>query len=772
MNARIEEILQKNTAAEVKILPIIKPSAIPTNNPCIKTEDYCFFYTFDSRSMFFPRVSSEPIISLPDEIKDLSIVRRERINYCFTLSSKNRLDYCVFDINALEKKICVTRNVLQMVASNDKLYYVFKKDNHFFINEIIFDGKKWLGRNVLINIEGEELKLYKGSNSFFYIKDRRLYNSKGENLNIIADFMYEHGESITIGEDLEDSYLFTVYDSNMLAITQVNIKKDATQLNMKECMNIPESESSCSKDEFLAAPSKFRSMDSCIRCSKDVLVLLIGRIFHIFRINGNSLEFQESLEAEYSILGFDILFIPNKIQIHVLANNTNNKENISASDRESINISYNGIKEDHDNSNSRAENKVENDTSMNALSTAQTSKENTEGLNMLNKVIDNINNSETYSSFDCFNPLAKSLEPSESPEKVGIKIRPRNKLLDEVKAALNRRKPSELFLAENPNADETKPDGKKSEHLDNNSQTTTESIKEDRFKNYIAENELSKSPQKSNATKTQESPIYSNSVPVSPVKNTKALETLKNSEHKNNVAKEDSCIVKENTGGLKECISIIKEHSEEPLKASLQFLEEHRKISLEIHKSTIMAIESAISRSNGLESLIKDLVMKSLVPVVEASMNEMRVQIIGELRKMHVSHAEEGASKLAVVKRLINANKVTQAILEIIKGEDSELESFYALIGQNLLESVDSNILAQLFMKIYNAFKRNGREPHLRMMVEILTDLEVNDLSIDNLQALSVLLRYLREMKDIDKDLLFLVDFSIKKIKKRTKANK
>lgn len=148
MNSRIHEILQRQAAknskgANSQLVFIEKPPVVETSRPMISVNDTTYFYTFDGRSLILDRESIAPFMSIPYETDALYIFEGDGgIKYAVILNGAQHLEYVALDDLASGVRYKLTRNVQQVVYTQRKIFYLFRKDDRYFINEVFSDGKK------------------------------------------------------------------------------------------------------------------------------------------------------------------------------------------------------------------------------------------------------------------------------------------------------------------------------------------------------------------------------------------------------------------------------------------------------------------------------------------------------------------------------------------------------------------------------------------------------------------------------------------------------
>lgn len=169
---------------------------------------------------------------------------------------------------------------------------------------------------------------------------------------------------------------------------------------------------------------------------------------------------------------------------------------------------------------------------------------------------------------------------------------------------------------------------------------------------------------------------------------------------------------------------------------------------------------------------IKDLVAKVILPPIEAAMNEMRVQVLAEVRKM-TTMAELGEGEhLRNFKRLITTGAGKEAARELLKVQDSEFESYLMHLCSDMLDDVDSDTLAELAVRLCGMVQKTQTDILQRSLLDVLAAIDITALSIDRIQALSVALRYCRDTERVNENcpgVCHVAELLTKKIKRHSK---
>lgn len=760
MNERMEKILtrkaQDHDVLQVTINPIIKPDVLSCTNPSIYIDDSYFFYTFDGRSLFFSRDQTDPIISVPEETKDVCMTRLNGVEYCFTLSLKNKLECLVGGPGTPDKKYCVTRNVLQVQKTNDKIYFIFKKDHLYFINECHFDGKKWIGKIIHTNIEGKSVELFATDGTFFFTNDGKLYNSRGDAMGVDADFVHKAGNLMVVGHKEEHGYMFRMLD----------------------CANMSEIDS-------LLIPTMARGT---IKGHQNIIVQQIHSELYVLKATDEGFAVGGHIKYTQDVLCFGIESHDDQVFITPLV--------LEGCDRQTFTIQGRQIPAvDLESGSCFSSEDVHDESDASGLNPEGQS----EWMSSFCAIKPGSSPEEGDVEGDFFYDRDGSKRPSILKEMESISLvdgasrhsvsKPKNKLLEEVRATLNRRSQSE-------NEQQCVPH--------------TEGPETDRFANYAREEGVE---DKGNEQKLISGTLASGAscdartevaAPPEPeticagLHGSQAEKSPENSSSScNNIAghtllaREDRSIYAEDESSAGKQPSASKTETRKRSRHNLgtenhsrdlaleHFLFEHKRVSLETQKATVAAVQSMLTKTGGVETMIREVIIKTLVPSVEACFNEMRIQILAEVKKLVSSALDSSNPRVNTIQKLINAGRISQAIQEFLRLDESDMNISLDLFSCSNIENADSNILAQFLSKIFSLAKKHPKDVHFRLITACLLDIEVNDLTIENMQNLSVLLRYLKELDEFDdnkhNELNCLADIIIKKIKRRTKqgsANK
>lgn len=185
----------------------------------------------------------------------------------------------------------------------------------------------------------------------------------------------------------------------------------------------------------------------------------------------------------------------------------------------------------------------------------------------------------------------------------------------------------------------------------------------------------------------------------------------------------------------------------------------------------VRVVESAIVKN---QNFIQGMVIKGILPVVESGFNEIRTQLMAEIKNIIYTGKEEMnmTEKNVILKKLIASGNLTEIFLEIKKYNHEEFDNALTLINPNIIKNVDSNVLVDFVVKLHNAIKKNFKEIQYRFLIESLSDIEIKNLTVEKIQILSVTLRYLTELSVFNneeyQEVNAFIRYIMKKIKKRS----
>lgn len=739
MNELMQQIMSKKPQTSqrltITLKTIAKPKFMACNHPTIAMDENELFYTFNGRALFFSREQKEPILSIPEETRSVVFLPREDSLHCLVLNSKNKLESMEYSDIVSGPRYTVTRNVLQVQKTENRAFFIFKKDSSFFIDECTFDGKKWIGKIMCHNIIGNEVILFATHCTFYYTVDSNVYNCESQSLGFKADFIHQYKNLLITGMMTDQNrYEFKILDIHD---------------NYNEVSNI---------------------IIPCCGVSKvsghsDTIVLQFLKDLYILKIDTESKSFSIACKTSYSqaIHNFDFYFNKEKDNLifYILSD-------FKYSDMTQIitgcNFSSDIVEEPFLNTNQ---------SSSDTESTTDISNEDGNSSFQSNNSLKDVTSRDLITKEDGFfyensnskkSSILKEMESMYLTPQVterSATIAPKNNLLEEVRATLNRKKgvskaegklESLAVVDRFENFQSLNNDIllHEAEFEDKNARKPKEVAKSIPVMKTLIE-ESSNSPNKSN----EKAPTHSiPQLPVSPL--------LRNPfESKSNKKSAES----ENR------TSPVSFNSEN--ESFDNYFNEFKKFTLETHKKTILAVESIVSKRDAIEPMIKEIILKSLVPCVEACFNEMRIQILTEIKKITASALDSSEQKSNSINKLLAAGKTTAAIQEFLKLEDHDMPVYISSFSGSALENADSNSLFLLFSKIYELVKKSPKDSYFKLIYFCLMEIEINDLSIDQLQDLSVILRYIKEMNGFDEDkhadLCCILDITSKKIRKRAK---
>lgn len=714
MNALMQQILSRKAIKDPKINLITKTLGKPkplSKSSCSITADGTFlFYTFDGRALFFSMDQEEPIMSLPDETRRVVFLNTEENAVVFLLSAKNKLECCDFTSTLSENRYIVTRNVVQIEKSCGKVFYMFKKDQHHFINECVFNGKKWIGQISVINIEGSDVKLFASSGTFFFTVESKVFSSTGTYLGFCADFVYLWNGLIVSG----------IQKSGYYEISLLNTK---TAYSVVDSFNIQ-----C--DEV-----------SRVVAHDDLLVVQILCEMNIFKICGDTESFsiKYNIKYDYDIFDYDFSTVEDSAYLYVLTDSKHldSLDVISDSNIESYNVTkflsgnakcFDGSFGLHSGFGCASQSNPTASLELRPPSPTKT------------KPALDTNDSDFF--YDSRPPKKSSIlremeSMSLTPPNgdTASEPKPKNNLLEEVRATLSKKKLPVEDLDSKLTSGSTKPI-------------------QDRFEQYRSMGLDAASAPEIQLTKNENT--CSDTSPKS-----KSTRVYPKTHLPEDVSARGNAF---NLINSSDAVSVL-----DSVQKSLCEIKEY-------YKQTHAAIQSLSFKEDQIKGLLRNVIVEALVPSVEACFNEMRIQMQAELKKM-MSLAGRPAedSRVYQIKRHLANNKPAQAIAELLKLDEKEMVATLPLFTPASIENVESNVLFMLLSKVYSLLQKSSSELYFDLIYCCLVDIEVDDLSVENLQELSVMLRSIKEAESFNKDkysdLSCVIDIILKKIRKRARRD-
>lgn len=720
MNALIHEVLSKkatnNTEIKLIVKTLVKPKIITNVSCSVTVDDPFIFYTFDGRSLFFSEEETEPSISIPDETKHVEFLSMEEKAYVFMLSSKNKLECCDLEPTLSKSRYIINRNVVKIQKSGGNIYYMFKKDQGYFINECFFDGKKWIGKTLCAIPSSGKVDMFATGGNVYYINEGKVFNTSGDCIGVNADYIHRCKDTMVTGSFGEDEYAINVLDIN-------------AGYSTTDTFILP------SEDVVLG-----------IEAHENILILKMKDRLILFKIDVNNKKFEVVWSMKYETEVYDVGFSVNEntVILYKLSDQSSSdvEKLITESNMQGLRESNNEdlVSKEDDQSKSLLELNKEEDQSKSLL---ESNKEDDQTKPLSES--ESINSSEFFyedkeqpwdtkkssilKEMESLSIVPKNRDNS-SPTK------PKSNLLEEVKATLNKKK----SVVTNPTPVETQKSA--SEDLPAKPLETFS----DRFEIF----------RKANLSKSKNINTIEETVAISSPKKTNAS------------VKEDKLMLKpENFSNI------------EPLKqtnSNDDFIRNSKaeKIlnQLSIQCKEIME-QVKIQKEVQTKSIIKEVVISHLIPCVEACFNEMRIQMMTEIRKILSTSICHEDSKIASIKELLANRKSTQAINEFLKLDDDGINSHLHLLTPAFIESADTAVVFELLVKVSKLVKFYPTELHFNLIATCLMEIEVGTLNVEDIQELSVLIRSIKELESFDKerypDLNCVMEIISKKIRKRAK---
>lgn len=186
------------------------------------------------------------------------------------------------------------------------------------------------------------------------------------------------------------------------------------------------------------------------------------------------------------------------------------------------------------------------------------------------------------------------------------------------------------------------------------------------------------------------------------------------------------------------------------------------------------------SESRVLE-FVKKVILGTLVPAVEASMDEMRIQVVNEIRLIHsedhlkgvkkaVDNLHSSFNKKNEVKSLISRGMIEKAAEVALKGPDTHLETFISSVEISCLETLPSSVLIGLLEKVMVMVKDNLKPQYQSFLYMVMVCLDLEELNDEEIQVLEILISYISNIEGLElndnKGLAVILDFQKLKLGK------
>lgn len=783
----------------VNITPIIKPKLLLGTVANIYFDGTHLLYTFEGRSLYFSKDQQIPIISLPHNTLKMTLLKYEEKKYIFSLSSANKLEYydslpsnnksSSFSFNAFFQpdfsyaKHCVNRNVVKIQKLEEKLYYMFKKGDIYFINICYNDGQRWAGKTIMSGITGNHIDFFATSGGCYYTIDKQLHSISGVDFHINADYIHQYQDMFFIAEESE----------NFLHIKLYRHLKD-----LISTISIPIQ----NHIEFNA--------------NKDIVICTESNVLYIFKIFENCISLLSRINLEDKILCFDFSYNENVIDLVLLAPQfcQNRRLVIAANSSDNLNKKAlspmkSNLKDNKDNTslkNNEPQNnmKEKNDTTLPESVSSSCVLEDSNTTSISKQI--SLLSLEDFKS----KPLAS---------------KPKNNLLEEVRAMLNKRKqasqsndvssPSEKengnfevpVIQENSFIKEVSETAESKQKTQINHQTSKicskensetysnrSTKKDDNLTGEEMTNETCHEKSSTNLEFKVAPPVYLDKEEA--VKNnsdlSKGLEKSKfpdsffiNSRSSSspgkklfvleNITEHENLSTSEISEDLNKQDKIDLNEKRFDIKQLEPLLVRFNNIANKLEKSINILASKTEIKTEKMEETLKSLIVKTLIPCVETSFNEMRIQMNSEIKKLFANNVQaSNNSKFNLIQKFMNTGKINQALAEFNKLDEAECCQCINILSNYSIENADSNLLITFMERIFNFLKKNPKDVHFKLIQSALVDVEVNQLSVENLQALTVFLRYLKQIIDFDiekySELNCIVDILLRKIKRRIKG--
>lgn len=822
-NADLECNYSKNDRIKVVLDPIPKPSVIPATNPFVYIDSKSLYYTFDGRSLYFCKEQKQPIISVPEETIKFLLATHDNKNYYFSLTSKGRLECseCLSMNNGdnpeimLDKKYNITRNVVSVQSTRHEIFYMFKKDSFYYINKCYFDGKKWMGKVVLHNIKGSSVELFATDGTFYYIKDGSLFNDLGEDLYMKAKFVHRHDNLIVVASKSDCGTEFKLFDMSFFLIESYEIPTDDICSMKGDC---------------------------------DVVALLINDKMLVLRFSEDGFCVKGFIEFEQSLICYDMLTSNSEVRIAALTHDLCEQQ-IYECKGDQISPKLSLMREE-----TLKNRMVEEEQTILTDDSIEQSVQDMCHNDPVNPIVSahpivgesntaaSLDSEENEDSMPCKVSLADECNVVKDMNSMSLSSlntsaslsKPKNKLLEEVKAMLNKRKQTVQNFSKSVSSlndacnSELLSDEKSVKSECTSAETSKEKEVLSSFKTPLGFKNQSKgckmnsstgSPSKSTkfvhpgkekqaASSSEESVpnsvessiqssleemnIFSEMCKQDLQSSVLADDISSNNQMRTNLQKPGDINagydIKRKDLSKKELCDIetsaVTDKSCEESNLKIQNMSNNcsydedamgsSRARLDSTQRLLAEVKELISNYKKMESLVDNIVLKELVPIVEGCFNEMKIQMLSEIRKLSNIIPDYSGAKHGLIQKFIVSGKINQAMQEFAKMDDSDANSCIGIFANCNIENSDSNVLVTFLGRMSSLLRKSQKDVYFKAVSSALMDMEVSHLSVDNLQNLSMFLRHLKQITDPENEkfnhLNCIMDIIVKKIRRRVKV--
>ncbi|KAG5858648.1 hypothetical protein KMI_12g18090 [Encephalitozoon hellem] len=243
-----------------------------------------------------------------------------------------------------------------------------------------------------------------------------------------------------------------------------------------------------------------------------------------------------------------------------------------------------------------------------------------------------------------------------------------------------------------------------------------------------------------------------------------------------------SKIERDNSERFKRLLEMLEKSYESKKTSGTQmFSAEELPRMVEILNNLEARLRSETSNESKVLDCVKKIILGTLVPAVEAAMDEIRIQMINEIRLIHnedhlknVKRAVDGLhssfNKQNEIKGLISEGLIEEAAEIAIKGSESNLETFVSNVEISCLENLASSMLVALLERVLVIAKDDFKSVYQNFTYMAMMCLEPNDLNDEEVQVLEILMTYINNIEDLTlsdvKGLPVILDFQRLKLNK------
>lgn len=802
------------------------------------------FFTFDGRTLFFDNKFKNFHIFLPFTIKDACFYNFKKKSsgspkcVIVTLDSQNKLSYSGFKKYSInENKIIISRNVLQMIEKNNEIYYLSFKKDKYFLNFVSEDNGYLKPKQIVQNITSTfPVSFFWLSKGLYINHGRSFFDAAGKKFRTKGDSVYEVSDKIVIYNKTKEGVVLSLVNNNfeikneLIIESTSHIVKICAVFKMICCrigykmyfVDVLRNELVIVKE--ISCPTNILDFSVNSNGLNNIILCFLCRKFTEVKDND-----PKSKDLQDIIYIRDLSFDSKDVSSNSLGDVTSNicpKPDVNSAiynpfkTSNDANFEKEFLEDSSDNKNTIF---VNNDVNESISRKFNFSSKSAENLTVNSTLFDGVSFCKNKGFFS--RPVTKNeYSPSSLNSIFGqndLMSDKRNTVIGGVSDPL--RNTESHFLKQNQSESILN----KTNGFINTSNNNYCNLFTDALGKYNEDyNNLSKSPlelntvldnKKPSTTENYNNPFISSShfssneskngllnksaslsekADNEDTKSSPSFGVLFNTKNSN--MDFESCILNHFSRLEKRFdefervskqnqIELVDKCMNAVTSSLLDFLDKNVKEEIKKVNKLVDELSNKITLFSNkhvdeekLLQFTKEIICDSLLPVVEASMDEMRVQVVAEMSNFkdseYMQDLQDAISYLkcteehSLLKKYIKSSNFNKAIELVLKGTNKDLEELLFIIKPEQLESVISKNLIALLEKII-LYIKDGYEKNIDDIIyNLLTYIELESLDDDELRTLIVILSQIKDSElfttDNNKQIIVLVDFLKFKIPK------